>query len=124
MFFISFLFAKQKKNAERDKRRWNWTFKKKKKILVCAPSNIAVDQLTAKIHATGLKVVRICAKSREAVNSSVEFLSLHVLVQQLAKESKSDLYKLQMLKDLQVCFFSYLLSPSPQSCFRRVRPFL
>jgi superfamily II DNA or RNA helicase len=25
-------------------------------ILVCAPSNIAVDQLTAKIHASGLKV--------------------------------------------------------------------
>jgi regulator of nonsense transcripts 1 len=46
-------------------------------VLVCAPSNIAVDQLTEKIHRTGLKVVRLCAKSREAVDSSVATLSLH-----------------------------------------------
>lgn len=36
-------------------------------VLVCAPSNVAVDHLTAKISATGLRVVRLCAKSREAV---------------------------------------------------------
>ena len=36
-------------------------------ILVCAPSNTAVDQLTEKIERTGLKVVRLCAKSREAI---------------------------------------------------------
>ena len=29
-------------------------------VLVCAPSNIAVDQLTEKIHRTGLKV--LCKK--------------------------------------------------------------
>ena len=46
-------------------------------ILVCAPSNIAVDQLTEKIHRTKLKVVRLCAKSREAIDSPVSFLSLH-----------------------------------------------
>uniref|UniRef100_A0A914YUY4 DNA helicase n=1 Tax=Panagrolaimus superbus TaxID=310955 RepID=A0A914YUY4_9BILA len=46
-------------------------------VLVCAPSNIAVDQLAEKIHKTGLKVVRFCAKGREAVDSSVAFLSLH-----------------------------------------------
>jgi hypothetical protein len=28
-------------------------------VLVCAPSNIAVDQLTEKIHRTGLKVILI-----------------------------------------------------------------
>lgn len=44
---------------------------------MCAPSNVAVDQLTEKIHQTGLKVVRLCAKSREAVSSPVEFLTLH-----------------------------------------------
>eukprot|EP00479_Gromia_sphaerica_P010443 TRINITY_DN4798_c0_g1_i1.p1 TRINITY_DN4798_c0_g1~~TRINITY_DN4798_c0_g1_i1.p1 ORF type:complete len:144 (-),score=31.50 TRINITY_DN4798_c0_g1_i1:10-441(-) len=70
-------------------------------VLVCAPSNIAVDQLTAKIHQTGLKVVRICAKSREAVSSSVDFLSLHTLVKSLADESKNELHKLQKLKNLQ-----------------------
>lgn len=36
-------------------------------VLVCAPSNIAVDQLTEKIHRSGLKCVRLCAKSREAL---------------------------------------------------------
>jgi len=46
-------------------------------VLVCAPSNIAVDQLTEKIHKTGLKVVRLCAKSRENVDSTVGSLSLH-----------------------------------------------
>jgi regulator of nonsense transcripts 1 len=46
-------------------------------VLVCAPSNVAVDHLTSKIHQTGLKVVRVSAKSREALESSVEFLTLH-----------------------------------------------
>ena len=46
-------------------------------VLVAAPSNVAVDQLTEKIHQTGLKVVRLCAKSREAVASPVDFLTLH-----------------------------------------------
>ena len=55
-------------------------------VLVCAPSNIAVDQLTEKIHKTGLKVVRLCAKSREAIYSPVAFLALHNQVLQLAKD--------------------------------------
>ncbi|TPX55251.1 hypothetical protein PhCBS80983_g05470 [Powellomyces hirtus] len=46
-------------------------------VLVCAPSNVAVDQLTEKIHQTGLKVVRVTAKSREALESPVSFLTLH-----------------------------------------------
>ena len=36
-------------------------------VLVCAPSNIAVEQLAGRIHLTGLKVVRICSKSREGI---------------------------------------------------------
>lgn len=47
------------------------------KVLVCAPSNIAVDQLTEKINGTGLKVVRLCARSRESISSSVDYISLH-----------------------------------------------
>ena len=35
------------------------------------PSPCGPRQLTEKIHATGLRVVRLCAKSREAVTSSV-----------------------------------------------------
>jgi len=53
-------------------------------VLVVAPSNIAVDQLCHKIHQTGLKVVRLCAKSRERINSHVDFLALHNLVEELA----------------------------------------
>lgn len=49
----------------------------KAQVLVCAPSNIAVDQLTEKIHRSGLKVIRLCAKSREDVSNDVSFLALH-----------------------------------------------
>ncbi|RAL50676.1 hypothetical protein DM860_015823 [Cuscuta australis] len=70
-------------------------------VLVCAPSNVAVDQLAEKISATGLKVVRLCAKSREAVNSPVEHLTLHYQVRHLDMSEKSELHKLQLLKDEQ-----------------------
>lgn len=75
----------------------------KGQVLVCAPSNVAVDQLTEKIHKTNLRVVRLCAKSREAVSSPVEFLSLHYQVRQIHTTGNkfADLHKLQMLKDEQ-----------------------
>ena len=50
---------------------------KVEKVLVCAPSNIAADQLSEKIEKIGLKVVRVCAKSRESISTRVEHLSLH-----------------------------------------------
>jgi regulator of nonsense transcripts 1 len=75
--------------------------KSKNRVLVCAPSNIAVDQLTEKIHKTGIKVVRLSAKSRESVDSSVSFLTLHVLVRKLAEKQQNDLYKYISLKDHQ-----------------------
>ena len=53
------------------------------RVLVCAPSNVAVDHLTAKIHAAGLKVVRLVAKSRETLSSPVDFLALHNQVRAL-----------------------------------------
>ncbi|KAI8911693.1 RNA helicase-domain-containing protein [Gorgonomyces haynaldii] len=46
-------------------------------ILVCASSNVAVDHLTMKLHMTGLKVVRVAARSRETIDSPVSFLTLH-----------------------------------------------
>lgn len=52
-------------------------------VLVCAPSNVAVDHLTERIDRTGLRVVRIAAKSREAVPSPVDHLTLHDQVRQL-----------------------------------------
>lgn len=47
------------------------------------------------------KVVRLCAKSREAVSSPVEFLTLHHQVRHLDIPGKSELSKLQLLKDEQ-----------------------
>ncbi|GHJ90272.1 hypothetical protein NliqN6_6674 [Naganishia liquefaciens] len=65
-------------------------------VLVVAPSNVAVDQLTEKIHRTGLKVVRLAAKSREALDSSVSFLALHNQV--AGATTHRDLQKLIQLK--------------------------
>lgn len=70
-------------------------------VLVCAPSNVAVDQLAEKINQTGLKVVRVSARTRESLTSSADFLSLHTLVYELAKQSRNDLYKLTMLREMQ-----------------------
>lgn len=65
-------------------------------VLVCAPSNVAVDQLCERIHRTTLKVVRLTAKSREDVESSVGFLSLHEQVRM--NDSNLELTKLSQLK--------------------------
>lgn len=39
------------------------------KVLVCAPSNVAVDHLTLKLARMGLKVCRIFARSQEGIDS-------------------------------------------------------
>ncbi|KAI5420522.1 ATP-dependent helicase NAM7 [Lathyrus oleraceus] len=70
-------------------------------VLVCAPSNVVVDQLAEKISATGFKVMRLCAKSREAVSSPFEHLTLHYQVRHLDTSDKSELHKLQQLNDEQ-----------------------
>lgn len=58
------------------------------KVLVCAPSNVAVDQLTEKIHKTGLKVVRLVSRMRETISSNVRFLALHEQVSILLQDSE------------------------------------
>lgn len=65
-------------------------------VLVCAPSNVAVDQLCERIHRTQLKVVRVTAKSREDVESNVGFLSLHEQVRM--NDTNVELNKLNQLK--------------------------
>jgi regulator of nonsense transcripts 1 len=70
----------------------------KGQVLVCAPSNVAVDHLTAKIHQTGLKVVRVSAKSREELDSPVSFLTLHEQVSKL--DTYPDLQKYIKLKEI------------------------
>ena len=66
-------------------------------VLVCAPSNVAVDQLCERVHRTGLKVVRVTAKSREDVESPVGFLSLHEQVRM--NDTNVELRKLNQLKE-------------------------
>ncbi|KIH86774.1 regulator of nonsense transcripts 1 [Sporothrix brasiliensis 5110] len=66
-------------------------------VLVCAPSNVAVDQLCERVHRTGLKVVRLTAKSREDVESSVNFLALHEQVRM--NDTNVELARLQQLKN-------------------------
>ena len=66
-------------------------------VLVCAPSNVAVDQLCERIHLTGLKAVRLTAKSREDVDSPVKFLSLHEQVRM--NDTNVELTKLLQLKE-------------------------
>ena len=71
------------------------------KVLVCAPSNIAVDQLTDKINGTGLKVVRLCARSRESISSNVDYLSLHEQVKHLRKGNYARMQELMLRKEEQ-----------------------
>lgn len=68
----------------------------KEKILVCAPSNVAVDHLADKLNLLGLKVIRLTAKSREDVESSVNDLALHNIVN---KSAKGELKKLIRLRN-------------------------
>ncbi|ODQ67108.1 P-loop containing nucleoside triphosphate hydrolase protein [Nadsonia fulvescens var. elongata DSM 6958] len=68
---------------------------KKEQILVCAPSNIAVDQLALRLYQAGLNVVRILAKSRTDVSEEVRFLSLE---ERVKKTGDIRLRKLFMLK--------------------------
>lgn len=65
-------------------------------VLVCASSNVAVDQLTEKVHAAGLRVVRVSARSREVVESSVAFLALH---EQVAKTANPELSRLRTKRE-------------------------
>ena len=65
-------------------------------VLVVAPSNVAVDQLTEKINATGLRVVRLASKTRENTVSSVDHLCLHVMTPLAAGD---EFQKLKRLKD-------------------------
>lgn len=69
------------------------------KVLVCAPSNIAADQLSEKISKTGLRVVRLCAKSRESISTRVEHLSLHNQIKNLNMKDNRRLFDLIKIKE-------------------------
>ena len=64
-------------------------------VLVTAPSNVAVDALTEKIAATGLRVVRLASKTREATVSQVDHLCLHVMTPLAAGDEFNKLKRLK-----------------------------
>ena len=71
----------------------------KKFILVCAPSNVAVDHLTEKIHKSGLKVIRMYSKSKEEQKSDLSYLSFHnIFLENLDHENNFELKKLFLQK--------------------------
>ncbi|KAJ1856125.1 ATP-dependent RNA helicase [Coemansia sp. RSA 1822] len=84
------------------------------KILVCAPSNVAVDQLTEKVHRTGLRVVRVTARNREELESRISHLELHT--QALKNDTIPELQKLHRLK-----IAVGELSSRDQARYRRLR---
>lgn len=65
----------------------------KHKVLVCAPSNVAVDHLAHKLDTIGIKVVRLTARSREDVDSSVSDLALHKQMEDLASRNLQKLMR-------------------------------
>ena len=69
------------------------------KVLVCAPSNIAVDQLTERITGTGVKVVRVCARPRESISSGVDYISLHEQIRHLKHGQFKRMQELMTLKE-------------------------
>ena len=74
----------------------------KERVLVCAPSNIATDNLTIMIHKMGLHVVRVVARSRESVSSLVDQFCIHSLAPKVFGEN-SELARLHAQKI--VCVF-------------------
>lgn len=67
----------------------------KHKVLVCAPSNVAVDHLAHKLDTIGIKVVRLTARLREDVDSLVSELALH---QQIERKAPPKVKRLMKLK--------------------------
>ncbi|KAK6090079.1 hypothetical protein P3W45_000967 [Vairimorpha bombi] len=90
---------------------YNYVKKFKGKVLVVAPSNTAVDQLTLKIHKTGLRVLRVMSRRREYTQSDVNFLSLHENIKELqdtlkikntSSEEENETLKRQLLSQAEV----------------------
>lgn len=66
-------------------------------VLVCAPSNTAVDQVTEKLHQNNLIVTRLCANNREEIDLPVSIFALHNEIKR--KETNTKLLELQQLNN-------------------------
>ncbi|KAL7722559.1 Nonsense-mediated mRNA decay protein [Entamoeba marina] len=63
-----------------------------KKVLVAAPSNIAVDQLGQRILATGVKIVRVYSRGRDNVDSPLFEHSLTDIAEHKLEKNEKELY--------------------------------
>ncbi len=60
-----------------------------------------MDQLTDRINNTGVRVVRVCARSRESISSNVDYLSLHEQVKHMKHGPFKRMHELLALKEEQ-----------------------
>ena len=67
----------------------------KQRVLVCAPSNTAVDNIVLRLSNLGLRIVRLVSRSRENVSSLVEEFCLHNMAVYVGG-TDSKLYKLNL----------------------------
>ena len=67
------------------------------RVLFCAPSNTAVNQLCETVNKTGVKIVSVSATSREAMETSLSHLALHNQIKNV--EGGMELQSLQLLAD-------------------------
>jgi superfamily I DNA and/or RNA helicase len=51
-----------------------------KQVLVCSASNAAIDNITYWIGKTGIKVARLCASSRECIDTNIKQYCVHELI--------------------------------------------
>lgn len=84
-----------------------YNFALKGKVLICAPSNVAIDNLSKKlleIIKKDLKIIRILSKCRELINDKEEDISLnnitlHNMINKLKKEKSLSEFQLGYIRD-------------------------
>ena len=95
------------------------TIPKDKKILVCAPSNIAVDNLAEELNNLGIQVLRMYSRTREMsgeIRESLTKISLHEMIIEGKSTDAVSLKSLTRQKQAQVW-----LSKNQQREFKRLR---
>ena len=90
---------KKEKHAAKDTSRY-WQYKTPGPILVCAPSNVAADEICARINRTGVKVVRLMALSKENLPSPIPELCVHILARKYMEEESKHYNEIRSRHDV------------------------